>query len=229
MECVFNNYEDGKRNCTVTSWNQRTETDCNTMCGGGSKTWQRTVVSYGEPGGEPCPRLALSVPCNTNWCTDNIVSKGYYSWGPFCAGTNARTVGYYFNSNQDVDLYVFDSVNYARYTWDSALTTPQNTYYSPVNAYLTTNFESDTFVVPSGQCYYLVLDHTDVGPTKGNNGEYTNVFFQFGIRGATPADGFSDFGYQKGLYQPATAARSSSVSFFGAFLTGIIVLFLKLE
>jgi len=229
MYCSFNNYVPGKKNCSVTSWQNRAQTECNTMCGGGSSTWTRTVLSYGEPGGEPCPRLALIVPCNSQWCNDNIVSSGYYYWGPFCADANPRSIGYYVNTDQNIDLYVFDEPDFERYTWDSALSTPQNTYYSPVDAYLTTNFESDTFIVPPGKCYYLVLDNTAVGPTQGNNGVYTNVFFNFAIRGATYADGFSDFGYQKGLYQPAAAPRGSSVSFFGAFLTSIIVLILKLE
>jgi len=230
MSCAFNNYVHGKRNCTVSSWNQRAETECNTMCGGGSQTWTRTVESYGEPGGEPCPRLAITVPCNTGWCQDIILDKGYYSWGPFCAGSAPRTVGYVVNTNQDIDLYIFDQSNFMRYTWDAALPTPQNTYYQPVNAYLTTNFESDVFTIPANQCYYLVLDNSDVGPTKGNNGDYSQpVYFNYAIKGANIADGFSDFGYQKGSYQPAAAVRSSSVSFFGAFLTAIIVLILKLE
>jgi len=199
------------------------------MCGGGSETWSRTVISYGEPGGEPCPKLAISVPCNTNWCRDNILSEGYYHWGPFCAGQTARTVDYYIHTSQDIDLYIFDELNFNRYTWDSALSTPTNSYYAPINAYLTTNFEADDFTVPAGKCYYLVLDNTGVGPTKGNNGVYENVYFEFSIGGVTPADGFSDFSYQKGLYQPAAAVRSSSISFFGVFLTAIILLILKLE
>jgi len=229
MKCVFDNYVQGKQNCSVTSWGNVAQTQCNTMCGGGSETWTRQVISYGEPGGEPCPRLAITVPCNTFWCSDNILSEGYYSWGPFCADTTPRTIGYYINTNQNIDIYIFDAPDFARYTWDSALSTPLNTYYQPVNAYLTTNFETDTFTVPVGSCYYLVIDNTNVGPTQGNNGVFTDVFFNFAIRGGTPDDGFSDFGNQLGFYQPAAASRSSSLSFFGIFLTSIIVLILKLE
>jgi len=229
QSCRFENYVFGKQNCTVSSWNSRAETDCSSMCGGGTETWTRRVVSYGEPGGEPCPTLAITVPCGDRWCHDNIVSEGYYHWGPFCAGQAQRKVGYYVRTNRDIDLYIFDQPNFNRYTWDSALSTPQNAYYSPVNAYLTTNFESDSFIVPPGKCYYLVVDHTGVGPTKGNNGVYERVDFDFAITGISPADGFSDFSYQKGLYQPAAAVRSSSISFFGVFLTAIILLILKLE
>jgi len=229
QQCIFNDYVQGAQNCTVTPWSPNADTDCNTMCGGGTQTYGRRVITYGELGGEPCPALSITVPCHREWCRDNIVSEGYYHWGPFCAGQAQRTVGYYIHTSQDIDLYVFDEPDFNRYTWDSALSTPQNAYYSPVNAYLTTNFEADSFVVPPGKCYYLVLDNTGVGPTKGNNGEYENVYFEFAIRGVTPADGFSDFSYQLGLYQPAAAVRSSSVSFFGVFLTAIILLILKLE
>jgi len=227
--CRSDNYVSGAQNCTVTSWFAGARTECNTMCGGGTQTWTRTVTNYGEPGGEPCPVLALAVPCNTNWCSDNIVSEGYYYWGPFCAGETARTVNYYVYTSENIDLYIFDEPDFDRYTWDSALSTPTNAYYYPVNAYLTTNFEADDFIIPPGKCYYLVLDNTGVGPTQGNNGVYDNIFFEFAIRGVTPADGFSDFSYQKGLYQPAAAVRSSSVSFFGVFLTAVILLILKLE
>jgi len=229
QSCIYNNYQYGKKNCTVTSWFQSQQTQCNTMCGGGTETWTREVTDYGEPGGEPCPRLAITVPCNTQWCSDNIVSEGYYHWGPFCADQNPRTIGYYVNTNQNIDLYVFDDPDFNRYTWDSALAKPQNTYYAPVNAYLHTNFEHDTFVVPPSKCYHLVLDNTNVGPTQGNNGVFTDVFFNFAIYGGNPNDGFSDFSYQSGFYQPAAAVRTSSVSFFGAFLTAVIVLILKLE
>jgi hypothetical protein len=227
--CQFDNYVEGKKNCSVTSWNSRAETECTTMCGGGTETWQRNVLSFGEEGGEPCPQLAITLPCNTYWCHDNIVSEGYYHWGPFCAGASARTVSYKIRTNQDIDLYVFDEPDFNRYTWDSALATPQNAYYAPVNAYLTTNFEIDVFVVPPNHCYYLVVDNTGVGPTKGQNGVYTNVYFEYSLGGFTTQDGFSDFSYQKGLYQPAAAVRSSSVSFFGVFLTAIILLILKLD
>jgi len=229
--CRFDDYVSGAQNCTVTSWNSRSETDCSTMCGGGTETWTRRVVSYGEPGGEPCPVLSIAVPCHTEWCNDNIVSEGYYHWGPFCAGASDRTVSFYIRTDQDIDIYVFDQPDFNRYTWDSAMATPQNAYYSPAMAYLTTNFETDSFVVPKTKCYYLVIDNTNVGPTKGNgqNGEFIPVNFNFGIYGATPADGFSDFSYLKGLYQPAAAVRSSSISFFGVFLTVIILLILKLE
>jgi len=228
--CRFDNYVSPAQNCTVTSWGQRTDTDCNTMCGGGSEAWTRRIISYGEPGGEPCPTLAMNVPCNTQWCSDNIISEGYYHWGPFCAdSTESRTVGYYVHTSENIDLYVFDQPDFDRYTWDSALSTAQNAYYSPVNAYLTTNFEHDTFTVPPNQCYHLVLDNTAVGPTQGNNGVYDNIYFEFAMYGVTADDGFSDFSYQKGLYQPAAAVRSSSVSFFGVFLTAIILLILKLE
>jgi hypothetical protein len=231
MSCVFNNYVPGKKNCSVSGWSAQSATDCSTQCGGGSRTYIRSVISYGEPGGEPCPRLAISSPCGTSHCTDTINAEGYYHWGPFCADDTARTIGYYVRTTngQDIDLYVFDELDFNRYTWDSALSTPTNAYYAPKQAYLTTNFETDTFVVPAGHCYYLVVDHTGVGPTKGNNGVYDPFNIEFSIRGGTPYDGFSDYAYLRGLYQPATAARSSSVSFFGAFMTAIIVLILKLE
>jgi len=229
--CVFNNYVPPAQNCTVTGWGSRAETVCNTMCGGGSETWTRRVVSYGDFGGEPCPVLAITVPCHTEWCYDWIYSAGYYHWGPFCAGETTRQISYYMNSNRDIDLYIFDTPDFNRYTWDSTLSTPQNAYYSPVNAYLTTSFEADSFLVPPGKCYYLVIDNTNVGPTKGQNddGSFDDVYFNFAIRGVTPADGFSDFSYQKGLYQPAAAVRSSSISFFGVFFTVIVLLILKLE
>jgi len=230
QSCSFNNYVYGAANCTVSPWYSRAQTDCTFQCGGGTQTWTRTIQSYGEPGGEPCPVLSVTVSCGQTWCQDNIVSQGYYRWGPFCAGSTARTVGYYVYLSQDIDLYVFDEPDFNRYTWDAALSTPQNSYYAPVNAYLTTNFETDTFTVPPGKCYYLVLDNSNVGPTKGNgNGVFTDVWFQYAITGATSADGFSDFSYQSGFYQPAAAVRSSSVSFFGIFLTAIIILILKLE
>jgi len=230
--CRFNNYVWPAQNCSVTNWGTRSTTDCSSMCGGGSYTWTRQVQSYGEPGGEPCPVLSVTVPCGDKWCHDNIVDEGYYHWGPFCAGQTQRIVTYYVNTfGQNIDLYVFDQANFNRYTWDAALSTPQNAYYYPVTAYLNTYFEHDSFVVPPGQCYHLVLDNSNVGPTKGNgqNGAFTNIYFEFAISGVTAADGFSDFSYQRGLYQPAAAVRSSSISFFGIFLTAIVLLVLKLE
>jgi len=229
--CKYNNYVPGAQNCVVSSWNSISDTVCSTGCGGGEQSWTRRVLSFGTAGGEPCPTLAISVPCNTGWCSDNILSRGYYHWGPFCADTEARTINYYVYTSENIDLYVFDQPDFDRYTWDAAMVTPQNAYYYPVDAYLTTNFEKDSFTVPAGSCYHLVLDNTAVGPTQGNanTGQYDNIFFFYTIQGGTAYDGFSNFNMQAGTYQPAAAVRSSSVSFFGVFFTAIVLLVLKLE
>jgi hypothetical protein len=170
----------------------------------------------------------MTIPCGPRWCNEWVEGQGYYHWGPFCATSTPRQVSYTVNSNQDIDLYIFDHKDFNRYTWDASLSKPSNAYYAPVNAYLTTHFESDSFIVPPGHCYHLVLDNTGVGPTSGNNGIYTPVNFNFALRGANPTDGFSDFNYQRGFFQPASAVRTSSLSFFGAFLVAIIMLMLKL-
>jgi hypothetical protein len=156
--------------------------------------------------------------------------RGYYQWGPFCADTTERTISYrIYTRHNNIDLYVFDRPAFQRYTWDAALTKPQNAYYAPVRAHLNTYFEIDSFTVPPGKCYHLVLDNTNVGPTNGNNGVFDQFTFEFTLQGTNSNDGFSDFSYFKGSFQPAAAVRTSSISFFGAFLTAIIVFILKLE
>jgi hypothetical protein len=229
QSCYFNEYEYGKRNCTVSSWPSASSTACTTNCGGGTQTFTRTITSYGEQGGEPCPRLAITVPCGNRFCGGSIDQEGYYHWGPFCASSTPRQISYTVSTSQDIDLYIFDQLDFNRYTWDAALATPQNAYYSPVNAYLTTHFESDSFTVPPGKCYHLVLDNTGVGPTNGNNGIFTNVGVSFALKGTNPTDGFSSYYYQTGFYQPASAVRTSSLSFFAAFLAVIVMLMLKLD
>jgi len=233
MSCQYVNAIPGKQGCEVSSWTSGSTdaSDCTFSCGGGTRAFTRNVLDYGEPGGEPCPQLSINAPCGSFRCYDLIQSEGYYHWGPFCAGATQRRIEYYINTDRDMDLYIFDAPDFARYTWDSALSTPQNAYYSPVNAYLKTNFEHDTFTVPPNKCYHLVVDNTNVGPTKGqgDQGQFveTNVFFY--LKGMSSADGFSNYYTQQGFYQPATAVQSASVSFFGVFLTAIVVLVLKLE
>jgi len=161
-----------------------------------------------------------------------MVTQGYYRWGPFCAGSSPRTVNYRFRSDRNIDVYIFDSADFVRYSWDASLIKPLNAYYSPAFAHLNTNFEIDSFTVPANACYYMVLDNTNVGPTKTRDDDQDgvpdtfNVHFSFsGINGA---DGFSDFSHQYGVFQPASASQLS-LSFFGAFLTILTILVLKLE
>jgi len=223
----------GAKNCTVPAWNfyLNTWSDCTTQCGG-TQTITRTVSSYGEAGGEPCPALSWNRRCGNNYCAATMVIQGYYYWGPFCSGATTRTVNYRFRSDRDIDLYVFDAPDFIRYSWDASLIKPLNAYYQPAFAHLNTNFEIDTFTVPANKCYYMVLDNTNVGATKTRDDDQDgvpdtfNVYFSF--QGINTNDGFTDFSQQYGVFQPASASQLS-MSFFGAFLTVLTVLVLKLE
>jgi len=224
--CVYENYQSGASNCSVSSWSSITP--CTFGCGQASATLSRSINSYGSVGGVPCPALSFSFPCQNGDCNTMTYEAGYWKWGPFCAGTNARTINFMYNTfGNNIDMYLFDSANFNRYTWDAALTTPQNSYYYPVEAYLNNYYQSSSFVVPAGQCYTFVLDNTNVGPGKPAN---TNMpfFMVWQFSGTTSNDGFVNYNMQEGYFQPASAFRAS-VSFFGAFVTLVLVIFLKLE
>jgi len=234
QSCQYASYQYGKKNCSVPAWNyyMNTYSPCTTQCGG-TQTITRSVYSYGEAGGEPCPALSWNQRCGNNYCQDTMLTQGYYRWGPFCAdATSSRTVHYRVQTDENIDLYVFDSADFVRYTWDASLITPLNAYYQPAYAHLSTNYQIDTFTVPAGQCYYMVLDNTNVGPTKtqaNQNPPYPDTFnIRYSFQGINSADGFSDFNYQYGVFQ-AGSATQLSLSFFGAFLTVLTVVVLKLE
>jgi len=198
------------------------------MCGTASNTQSRSIGSFGGVGGVPCPALSFSYTCPQQYCYTQTNQAGYYKWGPFCAGTTARTISYMYNTQgNNIDSYVFDVTNFNRYTWDAALSTPQNAYYYPITAYLNNDYQVSSFTVPPNSCYMFVLDNTNVGPAQpANTNMPFNTFYQFS--GITTNDGFSDYSYQAGYWQPASAFRAS-VSFFGAFVTIVMVIFLKLE
>jgi len=230
QKCVFQGYVQGKKNCSVSAWSS--DTGCSFGCGDATTTRSRTIMTYGEQGGVPCPALSWTNPCTPQQgqqdCHSDMYSAGYYHWGPFCAGATDRTISYWFNTQgNEIDFYLFDQSNFNRYTWDAALTTPQNAYYYPVFAYLKTDYESSSFIVPAGKCYKVVIDNTNVGPAKGNNGQFNEFTFYYQFRGVTTLDGFSDYSMLEGYYQPASAFRAS-ISFFGVIVTAVLVLLLKL-
>jgi len=225
QSCQFADYQYGKKNCTFPLWSQFqfTQTQCTSNCGG-TQTNTRSVYSLGEPGGVPCPALSWTSYCGSLYCTAEMVTGGYYYWGPFCSANAPRTINYRILTDQNIDLYVFDQPDYTRYTWDSDLATPLNTYYYPEYAHLATNYEVDSFTVPAGNCYMLVLDNTNVGPTQVNTQPF-NVHFSFS--GINTADGFTDYQNQYGVFQPSSVSRSASVSFFAVFLAMIVVVVLQ--
>jgi len=223
QSCQYANYVSGKKNCTVPPWYwyQNTYSGCTSNCGG-TQTQTRTPYSLGESGGEPCPSLTWIYNCGQMYCTDTILTQGYYKWGPFCAdSTSSRTVNYRFITDEAIDMYVFDQADYTRYTWDASIINPLNAYYSPAYAHLNTQYQVDSFTVPAGQCYYMVLDDTNVGPTKTQQNQVPgipdtfNVHFSFS--GINTADGFSDFQNQLGVFQPASASKIS-LTLLSAFL-----------
>jgi len=199
------------------------------MCGG-SQTITRSPFSFGEAGGEPCPDLTWNRYCGNNYCTMSMETQGYIHWGPFCAQSTPRTINYRFQSDRDIDLYVFDAGDYTRYTWDASLIKPLNAYYSPAFAHLNTNFEIDSFTVPANTCYFFVLDNTNVGATKTRDDDQDGVPDTFNIRysfaNVNSEDGFTDFSYQAGQFQ-AGSASTLSAGFFGAVLIVVTALLLN--
>jgi len=231
QSCQFADYVPGKKNCTYPNFYYylNTVSACSSQCGG-TQTITRSPYAFGEAGGEPCPALSWNRFCGNNYCTMSMDTQGYIHWGPFCAQDTARTINYRFQGDRNIDLYVFDAADYTRYTWDASLVTPLNAYYSPAYAHLNTNFEIDSFTVPPNQCYFFVLDDTNVGPTAtrddDNNGVPDQFYVRYSFSNVNAEDGFTDFSYQAGQFQ-AGLASSLSASFFGAVLIVVMALLLN--
>jgi hypothetical protein len=55
------------QNCTVTTY-YTGYSGCTKTCGGGTQWLARSIVRQPGPGGNPCPPLNVTVPCNTQFC-----------------------------------------------------------------------------------------------------------------------------------------------------------------
>jgi len=86
----------------------------------------------------------------------------------------------------NVDIFVYDSDNYLWYVEDQSREVPYNWGYLAVRSMLNVDNADQTASLVAGKQYYLVIDHTPVGAANGNNnnGEFTQVDFQYHITGA---------------------------------------------
>ena len=66
-------------NCQVSDWGPFT--DCSADCNGGIKKRKRKILVDPRNGGEPCPNLTESVPCNTHSCPIDCVVSQWGEWG----------------------------------------------------------------------------------------------------------------------------------------------------
>jgi len=66
-------------NCQVSNWGPFT--DCSADCNGGIKKRKRKILVDPKNGGEPCPNLTESVPCNTHSCPIDCVVSQWGEWG----------------------------------------------------------------------------------------------------------------------------------------------------
>lgn len=80
-------------NCEVSAWSAPSQ--CSKTCGGGTSTRTRTVIRNSAFGGEPCPELISTAPCNTQPC---VIDCAVGMWGDWsdCSkecgdGTSSRS------------------------------------------------------------------------------------------------------------------------------------------
>ncbi len=79
------------RNCVVSAWSAWSA--CSKSCGSGVQTQSRSVVTAPAFGGQSCPSLIASQPCNTHRCPVNCVVSGWSAWSACsktCGGGKQR-------------------------------------------------------------------------------------------------------------------------------------------
>lgn len=76
-------------NCEVSAWSDWST--CDKSCGGGSQTRTRTVTKQPLNGGNACPTLAESQPCNSQACPIDCKEGAWSEWGPCVGGIQTRT------------------------------------------------------------------------------------------------------------------------------------------
>jgi len=117
--------------------------------------------------------------------------KGYYAWGPIQgSGTLSYRISARYN-NVDLDVFLFDEANARRYFEDAGRDEPfgagRQAGYLPVAACLEDRNCVDDVVLDPTVKYYLVVDHTDIGPTKQRDEDgredYEEVRFRYKIWG----------------------------------------------
>ena len=72
------NVEPCPKSCEVSDWSDFT--NCSKPCGGGTQTRFRNIVTKPQSGGEACPPLIETIPCNTHKCGKNCIVSNWGEW-----------------------------------------------------------------------------------------------------------------------------------------------------